>query len=115
MYSSSSAETRTQPSVLFNSVGHLFASHLDLGLPSLSFFLLPSSPASLALPSSDGYTEYIEVGFSQAVYPKRITIGQNLGAGAVVRIRVRAQDGSWQQVYAGDPQPDVDNLVSAAT
>lgn len=52
---------------------------------------------------SEGFTEYIEVEIENAVYVQSITIGENRGMWAVVRIKAWDSSTSrWQTLYQGD-------------
>ena len=56
---------------------------------------------------SEGYTEYIEVEIETAVYVQSITIGENRGMWAVVKIKAWDSSTSrWQTLYEGDADPD---------
>ena len=58
----------------------------------------------------DGYTEFIVVGFSTAVYVQTIEIGEVRGAGSIVRIKaLRRETGEYMTLWesvdgAGDPR-----------
>jgi hypothetical protein len=92
--------------------------HSPAGLPGLQF----SSPVTCAYgpqwrfanEQADNYergdpahrlTEFVEVGFAEAVNPTGMLVGMNRGGGAIVSVKAKNNaTGRWQRLYAGAPQ-----------
>ena len=63
---------------------------------------------------ANGYSEFFEVDFDEAVYVTRVEIGENRGPGAIVNIRAwDNRTETFGLIWAGTADPDTDAVYQA--
>jgi hypothetical protein len=59
-----------------------------------------------------GYTEYLEISFTDKVYVSELLIGENRGMGAIKNILAKSPMGGWMSLYTTRVTADVQALYS---